>query len=238
MSPPDACMPPKNHTDDKAEQDRDKNPVECTFVFGESLPQEHWFYESIIKSHGGTVEETVSEETDYLVIGGHPEQTQFDAAAEYDVPVLHEGDFTDLLADHGVEWPPDRDDRGHPIDGGTVSKHLDGPLMRVRFRWDEPEGHDSYVVTECPYCGEEKHYHDANSHPTIALGGISLAQCPETGARYYLFLADNGRGPSAEFVHSARQELMNLPGDELRRPLVPDGIDPRIINEVIPNWSN
>lgn len=123
------------------------------------------------------------------------------------------------------------------IEDSYWPKQLEEPIVRVRFRWEEPEGYDSYKL-RCPYCDGEIHYHPVNSHPRVALGGLSSARCKASGERYYLLLAENGRGPSAEFIHSARRRLANLPGDKLNGGLVPKGIDPRVIDDMIPGWSD
>lgn len=77
---------------------------EFKFVFDDSVPQEE--YEEVIRSHGATIAETVTSNTDYLVVGVDNEQAELDAAREHDVPAINDVELTDLLVDQGVEWPP------------------------------------------------------------------------------------------------------------------------------------
>lgn len=142
---------------------------------------------------------------------------------------------SEVLADDAEKTTSEKRD----IDEFSVegsAERLGHPLVRVRFRLDELERYDSYLV-QCPYCNGEKHYHQAQQHPRVTLGGVSPANCPETGQCYYLLLASNGIGPATEIIHSARQEISNLPGDKLHQPLIPVGIDPRVIDDLVRDWS-
>lgn len=118
------------------------------------------------------------------------------------------------------------------IDGVVWSENLDGPIVLVRFRWDEPEGRDTYKL-RCPFCNGEVHYHDAGEHPRTTLGGVSRAKCEESGERYYLKLAWQGKGPEGLFIRNAREELINSGGDAIETPLIPKGIDPRVVHDLV-----
>jgi hypothetical protein len=118
------------------------------------------------------------------------------------------------------------------------------PLIEVTFRWDEPEGQDSFLVQKCPWCGEE-HYYNAYQNLTVALGGISEVECKTeySGSEYwparsYIVLQEYDANLAYEVVHHARQELMNLPGDKLNQPLVPVGVDPRVLDRVLYHWTS
>lgn len=89
-------MTPNDYTSDRNVQDEDKDSLRFTFVFDGSLPRDNWMYKGCVEPHGGTVARTVSEGTDYLVVGADPDQTELDKACEYDVPTLHEDDFLQL----------------------------------------------------------------------------------------------------------------------------------------------
>lgn len=128
----------------------------------------------------------------------------------------------------------DVDDPNNPFDLRAGSQTpLDRPITTVRFECVESENLDSWVSL-CPYCGGEEHYHDAYRSPVVALGGISSVQCPETGKPYYLMLAQ-GHNINEVIIH-ARQQLFNFPGEELQEPLIPRGVDPRVI-DTISNWT-
>lgn len=130
----------------------------------------------------------------------------------------------------------------HPDDANNVfdlragsETPLDKPLTTVTFQQDGPEGQASWVVN-CPYCGGDTHYHDARKHPRIAFDGIGSARCTGTGNSYYLVLK-YGCDVSSEIIRFARQSLTNFPGEELQEPLVPRGIDPRVIKSIYPDWD-
>ena len=78
-----------------------------TFVFTGSLSVTRDAATDLIERHGGTVTGSVSGNTDYLVVGDDPGRTKRDAAADNDVPTLDEDEFADLLADRGVDYPPE-----------------------------------------------------------------------------------------------------------------------------------
>ncbi|SMO56904.1 NAD-dependent DNA ligase LigA [Halorubrum cibi] len=78
-----------------------------TFVFTGSLSTTRDEAQALVEAHGANATSSVSGNTDYLVVGESPGRSKrVDADAE-DVPVLEEADFADLLADHGIDWPPE-----------------------------------------------------------------------------------------------------------------------------------
>ena len=78
-----------------------------TFVFTGSLSEPRRVAEDLVEKYGGSATGSVSSNTDYLITGENPGATkQSDADAE-SVPILDESGFTELLADHEIEWPPD-----------------------------------------------------------------------------------------------------------------------------------
>jgi len=77
-----------------------------TFVFTGSLSVSRGDAQDLVEAHGANATGSVSGNTDYLVIGDNPGQRKQDDAEANEVPVLEEDEFTDLLADHGIEWPP------------------------------------------------------------------------------------------------------------------------------------
>jgi DNA ligase (NAD+) len=78
-----------------------------TFVFTGSLSATRNEAQALVEAHGANATSSVSGNTDYLVAGENPGRTKRDAAAAEDVPVLDEAAFADLLADHGIAWPPE-----------------------------------------------------------------------------------------------------------------------------------
>ena len=81
-----------------------------TFVFTGSLSTTRGEAEAHVEARGANATSSVSGNTDYLVAGENPGRSKRDDAAAEDVPVLDEAAFADLLADHGVSWPPDESD--------------------------------------------------------------------------------------------------------------------------------
>jgi DNA ligase (NAD+) len=81
-----------------------------TFVFTGALSVPRSEAEDIVQRHGANATGSVSGNTDYLVVGEDPGQSKRDDADENDVPILEEDEFTELLADHGIDWPPDDDE--------------------------------------------------------------------------------------------------------------------------------
>ncbi|MFD1640489.1 NAD-dependent DNA ligase LigA [Halohasta litorea] len=89
--------------------DTDRSAAELdglTFVFTGSLSVSRSDAQDLVEAHGANATGSVSGNTDYLVIGDNPGQRKQDDAAANDVPVLEENEFADVLADHGIEWPP------------------------------------------------------------------------------------------------------------------------------------
>lgn len=78
-----------------------------TFVFTGSLSAPRSDAQALVERHGANATGSVSGNTDYLVIGENPGQRKRDDAESEDVPVLEEKAFSDLLAEHGIEWPPE-----------------------------------------------------------------------------------------------------------------------------------
>jgi DNA ligase (NAD+) len=78
-----------------------------TFVFTGSLSVARSDAQDLVEAHGANATGSVSGNTDYLVIGESPGQRKQDDAADNDVPVLDEAKFAELLADHGIPWPPE-----------------------------------------------------------------------------------------------------------------------------------
>ena len=77
-----------------------------TFVFTGSLDMTRGEAQELVESHGANATGSVSGNTDYLVAGERPGQSKRDDAAANDVPVLDEKGFAELLADHGIDYPP------------------------------------------------------------------------------------------------------------------------------------
>jgi DNA ligase (NAD+) len=77
-----------------------------TFVFTGSLSASRSAFEDVVESHGGSATESVSGNTDYLVVGDSPGASKTSDADEEDVPAIDERDLHDLLAERGVDdWP-------------------------------------------------------------------------------------------------------------------------------------
>lgn len=74
-----------------------------TFVFTGSLPDRtREDAAETVQHHGGSVTDSVSGTTDYLVVGDDPGSRKREAAAENDVPELNPGEFEELLETRGV----------------------------------------------------------------------------------------------------------------------------------------
>ncbi|OYR86067.1 DNA ligase (NAD(+)) LigA, partial [Halorubrum sp. E3] len=80
-----------------------------TFVFTGSLSATRSEAQEHVEAHGANATSSVSGNTDYLVAGESPGQSKRDDAAAEDVPVVDEDGFADLLAERGVDWPPEGD---------------------------------------------------------------------------------------------------------------------------------
>ena len=78
-----------------------------TFVFTGSLAVARREARDLVERHGANATSSVSGNTDYLVAGDDPGRSKRDDAEANDVPVVDEGAFAALLAEHGIEWPPD-----------------------------------------------------------------------------------------------------------------------------------
>lgn len=80
-----------------------------TFVFTGSLSVPRSEAQAHVEARGANATSSVSGNTDYLVAGESPGQSKRDDAAAEDVPVVDEDGFADLLAERGVDWPPEDD---------------------------------------------------------------------------------------------------------------------------------
>ena len=78
-----------------------------TFVFTGSLAVSRDDAQSLVEAHGANATGSVSGNTDYLVAGDNAGQRKQDDADANGVPILTERDFAELLADYGIDWPPD-----------------------------------------------------------------------------------------------------------------------------------
>jgi DNA ligase (NAD+) len=78
-----------------------------TFVFTGSLSVARGDAEELVERHGGAATGSVSGNTDYLVVGDNPGTTKREDAESEGVPQLDEEAFADLLAERGLEWPPE-----------------------------------------------------------------------------------------------------------------------------------
>jgi DNA ligase (NAD+) len=91
-----------------AEESLEGNELDgLTFVFTGALEITRDEAQELVEAHGANATGSVSSNTDYLVTGEDPGQTKRDDAAAHDVPVLDEDEFAELLADHGIAYPPD-----------------------------------------------------------------------------------------------------------------------------------
>ena len=78
-----------------------------TFVFTGSLSVTRSEAQSLVEAHGANATGSVSGNTDYLVAGDDPGRSKRDGAEAEGVPILDEAEFTELLADHGITYPPE-----------------------------------------------------------------------------------------------------------------------------------
>ncbi|QZP36604.1 NAD-dependent DNA ligase LigA [Halobaculum magnesiiphilum] len=78
-----------------------------TFVFTGSLSTARSVAQDLVAAHGANATSSVSGNTDYLVVGDSPGTSKREDAEANDVPELDEEGFADLLAEHGIEWPPE-----------------------------------------------------------------------------------------------------------------------------------
>ena len=78
-----------------------------TFVFTGSLSVTRGEAQAHVEAHDASATSSVSGNTDYLVAGENPGRSKRTDADTEGVPVLDEDAFADLLAEHGVAWPPE-----------------------------------------------------------------------------------------------------------------------------------
>ena len=78
-----------------------------TFVFTGALSVTRGDAQAHVEARGANATSSVSGNTDYLVAGEDPGQSKRDDADAEGVPVLDEGAFAELLAERGIEWPPE-----------------------------------------------------------------------------------------------------------------------------------
>jgi DNA ligase (NAD+) len=78
-----------------------------TFVFTGGLSVTREAAQQLVERHGGRATGSVSGNTDYLVVGENPGETKRADAEREGVPELDEAAFAELLADRGVEYPPE-----------------------------------------------------------------------------------------------------------------------------------
>ena len=77
-----------------------------TFVFTGSLSVTRDAAQALLERHGARTTGSVSGNTDYLVVGENPGRSKRADADANDVPTLDEDGFSDLLAEHGIAYPP------------------------------------------------------------------------------------------------------------------------------------
>ncbi|SDX77319.1 NAD-dependent DNA ligase LigA [Halobellus clavatus] len=77
-----------------------------TFVFTGSLAITREDAQALVERHGASATGSVSGNTDYLVVGENPGRSKRADADANDVPTLDEDGFSDLLAEHGIAYPP------------------------------------------------------------------------------------------------------------------------------------
>ncbi|GAB7014359.1 NAD-dependent DNA ligase LigA [Halolamina salina] len=78
-----------------------------TFVFTGALSVTRDEAQSLVEAHGANATSSVSSNTDYLVAGDDPGRTKREDAETEEVPIVDEGEFEELLADHDIEYPPE-----------------------------------------------------------------------------------------------------------------------------------
>ncbi|QLG28403.1 NAD-dependent DNA ligase LigA [Halorarum halophilum] len=81
-----------------------------TFVFTGALSVPRSEAEELVQRHGGNATGSVSGNTDYLVAGEDPGASKRDDADANEVLVVEEDEFAALLAERGLEWPPEDDE--------------------------------------------------------------------------------------------------------------------------------
>ena len=79
---------------------------DVTIVFTGSLSVPRGEAEDLVERHGGSATGSVSGNTDYLVIGENPGASKRRDAETHDVETIDEEAFEGLLAERGIEWPP------------------------------------------------------------------------------------------------------------------------------------
>ena len=77
-----------------------------TFVFTGSLSTTRDEARAVVEANGANATSSVSGNTDYLVVGENPGRSKREDAADHGVETLDEDGFADVLADHGIAWPP------------------------------------------------------------------------------------------------------------------------------------
>jgi len=96
--------------DEAAAAEADRDALDgLTVVFTGSLSVPRREAASLVERHGGSVTGSVSSNTDYLVVGADPGSRKRDAAAEHGVETLDGDGLAALLADRGIDWPPERE---------------------------------------------------------------------------------------------------------------------------------
>ncbi|WP_430504128.1 NAD-dependent DNA ligase LigA [Haloparvum sp. PAK95] len=78
-----------------------------TFVFTGALSVPRSEAQELVERHGANATSSVSSNTDYLVVGEDPGTSKREDARSNDVPQIEEAEFAEILADHGIEWPPE-----------------------------------------------------------------------------------------------------------------------------------
>ncbi|WP_222844890.1 BRCT domain-containing protein [Haloplanus rubicundus] len=79
--------------------------TDVTIVFTGSV--ESWTrdeLEALVERHGGDATDSVSRNTEYLVVGENPGETNQEDAEADNISELDPGEFFDLLADRGVDF--------------------------------------------------------------------------------------------------------------------------------------
>ncbi|WP_277554457.1 NAD-dependent DNA ligase LigA [Halobaculum limi] len=81
-----------------------------TFVFTGSLSTSRSVAQDLVETHGANATSSVSGNTDYLVVGDSPGTSKREDADANDVPELDEAAFAGLLAERGIDWPPEAEE--------------------------------------------------------------------------------------------------------------------------------
>ena len=92
----------------------------------------------LIQSGGGSVTQSVSPRTDYLIRGNSPGKTKTRGANEHEVPVIGIAEVLKMLGSHEIKTDTVHDER---VPVGTVREHADGPpIAPANFRgYERPE---------------------------------------------------------------------------------------------------